>query len=481
MSSLRRVVKNTSALLVSSLLGKGASFLSVLLAARYLGADGYGLLAFAISFNYLFDVIVSFGFGPLIVKDLARNRALAILYVKRILIIKGVLVVLAFTIIALTIRLLGFTGYKSIVFYMLFAFIVFQSFANVGFSVLKAFELMQYVAFGEFATSFLVLTGFSLAIIAGADIIAFSLAYALAGGCMMFYSIIILTRILRREPIGYILERPDISTFSLIRESLPFAITSGLNLILLYMDSVMLGVLRTQSEVGIYGAAYRSALVLLFISMAMSISLVPMISKLHGIGSEKVAGTIRKYFHFSFVFGIPLGVGGSIIASSFIPALFGTQYSEASLIFAILIWSIVFAFLRTPFITMFEATDRQAVISRIFAFAVAINVGLNLAFIPRFGMTGAAVSTVVTDAFILVIMLRLASKLDACRFDREQLVRFIKVFISSVCMGAACIFALRFGLFYSVAVGVIVYVSFLFVWNVFSEDEVALLRRAIKL
>ncbi|MFC1549259.1 flippase [Nitrospirota bacterium] len=480
MLSLRRVVRNTTALMASSVLGKGVAFLSVLLAARYLGAKGYGLLAFALSFNHIFKVIVGLGFTPLIVKDVARDHSLAVPYLRKVLWIKMFLVIIAFGIISFCINVLGYNGDESTVIYMLFIFIVFHSLADIGFGVLRAFEQIHLVALGEFILVLSVFAGYSLAVYSGADVVAFSLMNAIAGGFCMMYSAAMVRRALRGSDMKITSMVSGFTSARIIRDSLPFALIAAFNLLLLYLDTVMLGILRTQSEVGVYSVAYRMALFLMIVPLAVHFSLVPAFSKLYSIGSDAVAVNVMRAFRYNLIAGVPIGVGGALLAWRVIPPIFGADYYGAALIFAILVWSIVFSFIRYPFVTMFEATDRQSILARILAIAVVLNIVVNLALIPSYGMIGAAIATVVTDMVVMLLLTWQGSVLGVCRLDRDLWARILKVILSAFVMGCVCVLLLDVSLALSIAAAIITYSAMIWLVRALEEEDKILLYRIIK-
>ena len=479
MSSFSRVVRNSSALMASNVLGKGLSFLSVLIAARYLGVKGYGLLVFALSFCSIFKVVIDLGFSPLIVKDVARDRTITTTYVRKILYIKIFLVVVASVLLSISMRFLGYSGNESVVIWMLFVFVVLQSFANVGYCVLRAFEEIHLVAIGEVIMSISILAGFAISAYAGVDVATFSMSYAVTGCIILVYSIVVVRGMLKTMKAALPPSTASFSSLMLIKSSLPFVLMAAFNMLLLYLDSVMLGIFRTQGEVGIYGVAYRSALVLLFIPLAVHGSLVPVISRLYGEGSDDLTDNVRRSFRYNLIVGVPLGVGGTLLAWRLIPPVFGPEYREASLIFAILIWSLVFSFVRFPYLTMFEATDRQALVARTFAYAVGLNIFLNLVLIPRYGMVGAAAATVITDMLIMVQMLWLGIKAGVCRLDSYFWACIWKVILSASVMGGACLLALNFGVIISVATGFVVYLSIIWMVGALDMEDKAFIRNAL--
>lgn len=78
-------------------------FTLMILAGRYLGANDFGIFAFAQSIAILFLTFSNFGLNTLAIRDVARDRELATRYMGNILLWKGVLSLIAFLSLVLTI------------------------------------------------------------------------------------------------------------------------------------------------------------------------------------------------------------------------------------------------------------------------------------------------------------------------------------------------------------------------------------------
>ena len=57
MNTVQRIAKNTMVLLVSDIISKALGFFYVMYTARYLGAEGFGVLSFALAFTRTFRVL----------------------------------------------------------------------------------------------------------------------------------------------------------------------------------------------------------------------------------------------------------------------------------------------------------------------------------------------------------------------------------------------------------------------------------------
>ncbi|NOX60886.1 MAG: oligosaccharide flippase family protein, partial [Chloroflexi bacterium] len=73
-ADVRRVAKNSLVPMAMSILNKFIDYAFALLYLRILNPAGVGAYAFAVQFYTLFEIIVRFGLGTLITREIAKNR-----------------------------------------------------------------------------------------------------------------------------------------------------------------------------------------------------------------------------------------------------------------------------------------------------------------------------------------------------------------------------------------------------------------------
>jgi O-antigen/teichoic acid export membrane protein len=61
MNTVQRIAKNTAVLLLSQIASYILGFFFIMYTARYLGAEGFGILSFALAFTGIFGVLVIWG------------------------------------------------------------------------------------------------------------------------------------------------------------------------------------------------------------------------------------------------------------------------------------------------------------------------------------------------------------------------------------------------------------------------------------
>jgi Polysaccharide biosynthesis protein. len=143
MNTVQRIAKNTGVLLASQVVSYVFGFFYVMYTARYLGAEGFGVLSFALAFTGIFGVFSDLGVSTLTVREVARDKSLAGKYLGNIVVMKVILVAITFGLIALTINLLGYPEQTIKVVYLVALYIIFGAFSNIFNSIFQAYEKMN--------------------------------------------------------------------------------------------------------------------------------------------------------------------------------------------------------------------------------------------------------------------------------------------------------------------------------------------------
>jgi O-antigen/teichoic acid export membrane protein len=155
-----------------------------------------------------------------------------------------------------------------------------------------------------------------------------------------------------------------------------------------------------------------------------------------------------------FMVSVPVAAGGTILANKILPLLYGDEFIPAVLAFQILIWAMPLISLHKLCSAMVTASHREKDQAMVRVLAALINLGLNLVIIPRFGLLGAAVITVLTELIIFSFMFRLVN-------DQFALQSVLHIIIKPLCatflMGVAVFLGRDFNLFLVIGLGIIVY------------------------
>ena len=183
----------------------------------------------------------------------------------------------------------------------------------------------------------------------------------------------------------------------IFRRALPVVGVFLLGLLIYNMDIVFLRFMRSAEIVGFYAAAYSLIGFLGNICTAYGVSLLPSLTQMARHSAEE-----RHLYHNAvmqiFALTLPIAVGGMFVADSVVLLVFGENYRQSGPILGILIWTILLYSLRVVSWAALVAHDHQALALRAIVYSACVSIILNLLLIHYYGVIGAAVASVATEA-----------------------------------------------------------------------------------
>ena len=192
---------------------------------------------------------------------------------------------------------------------------------------------------------------------------------------------------------------------ALLKNGLPFAVSGLFVMATLHFDSVLLVHYRGYGEAGLYTAATRIIMVLSVLNGGICHALFPKILKAKADGDAGhagwlVNGTLRG---FIILFGA-MTLGGMATGPALMLALYGEKFSATGPIFQMLSPMILFGALYSLLGQVLELLGEQRKVMRIYAFSAMLNILGNILLIPRYGMYGSALATLLSSVFMGAIL-----------------------------------------------------------------------------
>jgi O-antigen/teichoic acid export membrane protein len=171
-----------------------------------------------------------------------------------------------------------------------------------------------------------------------------------------------------------------------------------------YIDTVILGVIGTNTETGLYGASYRVYEGLTYAPSILAAVLSPRLSYLFVHDRPAHRHLLRRALLGSVLLGIVIGGIAVWAARPILVNLFGADYASAVRPLQILAAGALFVFGTWILHAAAVSTnlDRRLLLTT--AVGLSANVILNLVFIPRWGISGAAAATVIAEAITVVLL-----------------------------------------------------------------------------
>ena len=171
------------------------------------------------------------------------------------------------------------------------------------------------------------------------------------------------------------------------------------------LDTVMLGFMSSDAEVGYYDSAVKIKKVLVSIVTSLGTVLLPRISYyLQNRQEREFRDICSKAFHFVIFLSFPLMVYFTLFASQGIAFLSGPLYTGAVLPMRIIMPTLVLIGLTNILgIQILIPQGRETVVLRSELLGALTDFILNIILIPRFGASGAAAGTLAAEMVVLLV------------------------------------------------------------------------------
>jgi O-antigen/teichoic acid export membrane protein len=386
-----------------SVLAKGGRILlglmSSILVVRGLGNHDYGVLSLVRTVLAFVAIIASAGLGQALLKFLptlrvSGDRREAGLLTLRVLVVQimawGGLLCVAYFASQRFESLFEFEGVGRIL-WIGVALAVFELLFTLTANVLNAHYDTKLLSAASISLH-LVFIGVLLILLSkGAGVLGVLVAAA-AGN-------LVATLIVSRRVIKWVsAPRGPTSTATIerrrvLRFSLPFVLIGILNVIVWRQsETLFLAHFRGAVETGFFDLAYRiPQMVLEFVPGTVWPIIMAGFSQVYARDASRLGLVIDRYYRMLFVLCAPLCIIGITLSGRMIPILFGEAMAPAAMPAQLFFAIFTVSFFGTPLSMSLYVMEKSHVNLLIYLVLAAINVGLDIILIPRFGVVGALI------------------------------------------------------------------------------------------
>lgn len=205
-------------------------------------------------------------------------------------------------------------------------------------------------------------------------------------------------------------------------------------------DTTMLGYLQNETAVGIYGLATKIYLVIKQLLNAIVMVALPRLSAYLGNGDEEKYRTLtNKIFSAVCTLVVPAVFGMFMLSEEIVVVIGGAEYSSGIVALKILSFALLFSVLSVFYCCAILLPFKQEKICLIASsISALLNVVLNFWLIPIISYNGAAITTLISEALILVIYIVTSQKLVRLKADFRLVI--------SIAIGCLAIMLVCFGI-----------------------------------
>lgn len=486
MVSSSQLVSRFRAELVAKLITNSLSALLIVILARLLSADEYGLLFLAISFFGVAQLFSKMGVGGSVSRYIAEYKEKNPSQIPH-LIRTGLVMTVILSIIVSIAVILGNQYFSEIMGEERLSHLLIAGTGFLTFTTLVYYNRKVLQGFEAIATSA------KISIVKSVSRFVFTIAFVLAGfgalGAMGGYVVSTLIASI----IGFVLiyngyyKEFDVSPMEsglmkrVVEYSIPLTATNAAAVLDRDIDTVLVGLFLNPIAVSYYVVSKQIVTFIETPVSALGFSLAPTFAAERSAGNVEEASTIYEDALINtLLLYIPAGVGILLVAEPLVELLFGSDYMGAVpvlqvlSIYAVLLASNLIAAKALNFLG--RARDR-AIVKIITS---VMNVILNIIFIPRFGVVGAAYATIITYSIyafcnIYIIHTELHIQLMKIGWETANIV------VVSIFMGGVVYFMVDeiqgwVSLFLVVSLGVLIWGALSLLLGLIKVEDVSQLR-----
>lgn len=360
--------------------------------ARYLGPNNFGVLNYSVALVSLFGTVSTLGLNRIVIRELVNKPSNSGIILGTVTLIRTIssIAILGCAIYATT-YLSAKDPRTPLLVSIIGLSLIFQTLDTIDLWYQSQVQ-SKYTVIAKSA-SFFVCALFKLyLVIVNAPLITFAIVISAEILIASFGLIVIY---LRKYSFTHWKFKLSTAT-SLLKESWPEAIAGISTLLFMRVDQIMLGELINSEAVGQYSAASRITEVLYFIPMIIISSTFPMIIS----SSNKKANyhtQLKRLFTLLALISYVIAILCTFFSDEIIQILYGAQYTEAANVLMIHAWTLLivsFGLVSGSWII----NEKRTKLSMKRAMLGAIsNIILNFLLIPRYGLTGAATGTLISQ------------------------------------------------------------------------------------
>lgn len=474
-STGRKLARDSFWMISVQVFGRGLALLFSLYAASALGVEKFGAYGYAMAIVSMIAAISDFGANTFQIRQTAVSSDIEgrRLLMTSSLAIRTTLGILGFSIIVILSSFLSDNQVIARLTILLAAAMFFNNMYAAFSSTLIGLEnfglygkisiLLQSVNIG--AACLLIYLGFGL--------LGIGYAFSVWG----FLSLILGSAIVMKKHYMPVLRISRENMLKFFRGAAPIGLTAILVAIYYKSDYVILEHFRGTAEVGLYNAAYVVVNALIFLPTTISTTFLPRLSFLKKNDPTKLEIIYRYAFKYLFFAGFGLGFGTMAVSSDLMVAIYPGEFASAYLALNILIWALSLIFINSMQGNMLIAIGKQRLLPYITGSAALINISLNLVVIPRYGIQGAAFTTVLAEIVAGGSCLYILRNFNGA----ANIMRLaVKTLIAGISMYAFLMVIEDYSLFLRVPLGVAIYFAALVILKGLTKTDLEPVKEILK-
>jgi O-antigen/teichoic acid export membrane protein len=399
MSLSSKIAYNTIIQLIGKVISTILGLIALAMMARYLGQAGFGSYTTIITFVSFFAIIADLGLTLVTVQMISQPGINENKILNNIFGLRLISIILFLGLAPLVAIFSPYPAFVKLGILIAAISFLFPALNQVLIGLFQKKLRMDKAVIADTASRILLVAGIYIALKLNSGLNGILWASVISAGFNFLISYILAGKYLLLKPAF------DLHLWKeIIGKSWPLAVTIVLNLLYLKTDTLILSLIKSPGEVGLYGAAYRMIDVLTTLPFMFAGIILPILTlSWFEEKKEYFASVLQKSFDLMAIFSIPIIAGTLVLADPLIVLVAGNDFAGSGPILKILIFALVAIFLGCMFAHAVIAINRQKKMIGSYIYVSVTSIILYLIFIPRFSYYGAAAVTIYSELAIALL------------------------------------------------------------------------------
>jgi O-antigen/teichoic acid export membrane protein len=389
---------------------------------RSLGPAGYGAYSTIFAYLFIFSIIADMGLGTLLTRDIAQNENNEADIASRYFTLRFLLALLAFVLASTIVWLVP--QYDSTIRWGVVVgggYMVFSALVQILISLFQKHMRIYLVSIADVISRLVQLAVIVIFLQMYHTSVSAFVCATVIGEVAHFAAVWIFSRSLTRVRFAYSGEK----FASMLKTAFPVAVSLLFVILYFKMDTVMLSLMRPGQDVGVYAAAYKVLEILIFVPSMLAGLVMPLLSREAINPGDGFRAVMRASFDALSAMALPATAILIILAVPIVSIVGGPGFGAAVPLLQILAIAVLFIFFGNLGGNALVALNLQNKGVWVYGAGAVVNFIANLIFIPRFGPTGAAWNTVITEIVVTFGMFWLIHHAVGSTFSFQRTLRIL--------------------------------------------------------
>ncbi|MFH1769542.1 MAG: flippase [Parcubacteria group bacterium] len=385
---------------LSRLLINALSLVLVIILTRYLGPSAFGHYSAAMAYIFIVGIFAGMGLHLILVREISRHDEEESVITSKLFTLRLILVIGITLIAVLIAQALPYEPEVNSGIMIVALFLILSSMVQLLMGLFQKHLNVYLVSIADIIAR-IVQLGLTVLLVV-TDKLTLMWVFWIVVLSEVVHFVIVFLWARRLTQIKWMVDTEYWKR--ILRTSLPVAASLLFTLLYFRIDTVFLSLMRSAEEVGHYAVAYKVLEMTIFIPALYIGLIMPLMSKqaFHNIAQFK--NIFRRAFDILAVMAFPAVVFLFLTAGQIVHIIGGNEFLASGPLLKILTIAIFAIFFGNLGGHALIALNLQVKGMWIYLGGAVINIVTNAIFIPRYGASAAAWTTVATEVFVVIAM-----------------------------------------------------------------------------